>query len=87
MKSGFVAQDHEKQYKLVKEFVTLEHQPDFVTFIDVETMHHVAHWSIWFVAYYYTHSLYHFMNSAILALKSDIVKFMAVNTGAVCLQF
>jgi hypothetical protein len=35
------------------------------------------HWPIqlWFVSYYYTHSLYHFINSAILALKSDIVTF------------
>jgi hypothetical protein len=37
----------------------------------------LAHWSIqlWFVSYYYNHSLYHFMNSAIVALKSDIVTF------------
>ena len=36
-----------------------------------------THWSIqlWCVSYYYTHSLYHFINSAIVALKSDIVTF------------
>ena len=36
-----------------------------------------SHWSIqlWFVSYFYTHSLYHFINLAIVALKSDIVTF------------
>ena len=36
-----------------------------------------THWFIqlWFVSYHYTHSLYHFINSAIVALKSDIVTF------------
>ena len=35
------------------------------------------HWSIllWMVSYYYTHSLFYFINSAIVALKSDILTF------------
>ena len=34
----------------------------------------VTHWSIklWFLSYYFTHILYHFKSSAIVALKSDI---------------
>ena len=34
-----------------------------------------AHWSLqlWFILYYYTHSWYHFINSATVALKCDIV--------------
>ena len=50
-----------------------------------------THWSIqlWLVSYYYTHSLYHFINSAIVALKSNIVTFYRcqINTGDIWLQF
>ena len=42
-----------------------------------------------FVSYYHTHSLYHFINSAIVAIKSDIVTFYRclINAGDIWLQF
>ena len=42
-----------------------------------------THWSIqlWFVSYSYTHSLYHFINQAVVALKSYLQSFVDVKSA------